>query len=143
MLIQGIENSVLIIILLFGVLVLYLLYFVLDFITKKRPVVQNSLLNENEEVQEEEVECSICLNSVISKINKTQFLCNHSFCCDCVINYINQKKPNNISCPLCRRTVNIILMSFEQNESNKEKFNKIIEYNYKNINGVNYYVRIF
>lgn len=60
---------------------------------------------------EETIDCSICMETC----NSSEFCelnCNHQFCSDCIIKYID-KKVCFINCPLCRTLTTKILVKTE------------------------------
>lgn len=87
-----------------------------------------------QEVPEEEAkmrrineECSICLDTIS---NETQLLCSHSFCAKCIYDYYDKNfKGSKIKCPYCRKESKLFVTNFNTNESNKEVYQKLIDYN--------------
>lgn len=51
--------------------------------------------------------CSICLNNIINRNNKTITKCGHVFHTDCYTEFLLKTKYTHIKCPLCRDTLYI------------------------------------
>mmetsp|Transcript_25375 Transcript_25375/g.26437 ORF Transcript_25375/g.26437 Transcript_25375/m.26437 type:complete len:232 (+) Transcript_25375:45-740(+) len=143
-LIEGMDNFVLGVFISTLIVILHILYSLLQFVMKKRPIVRDSsnpISNNNEEEVDPDNECSVCLSNIT---NKATFICNHFYCTKCTVDYINTKRPANINCPMCRREVSIIITTIKRNEQNREEFDCINDYNYRNVNGswyIYYYIK--
>ena len=70
-------------------------------------------LSDARKVAEErkEEECAICLEVMGPK--KTILLCSHSFCVNCIINFVQSKTSREIDCPTCRRKCTFLLLASE------------------------------
>jgi hypothetical protein len=139
-LIEGMDNSILFVFLLLISLLLYFFWTLLKKIMEIRPdqnVVNqpqgnpdpyaNSLPHE---------ECSICLERIKYKI---ELDCRHCFCGPCIMDYYESRRPSNLNCPYCRRAIRLInAENIVRNESTRDFYDKIVIYNHRNLNGINY-----
>lgn len=57
--------------------------------------------------------CCICYNEIQKEVSST---CGHIFCGKCLIDFWESKERKKIDCPLCRRTINLILINFPKND---------------------------
>ena len=73
----------------------------------------------------ENVECPICYNN-ISKNTSIQTNCNHSYCGECIGTHLTAKT----NCPMCRETVNNLII----NLPDVEKFEMLFNYKFNNFN---------
>ena len=71
------------------------------------------------------ISCTICLTDNINILNSYQTNCNHTFCKDCFINWLNH---HNYTCPMCRSTI--------KEYKNENEINKLIYIN-TNTNNTN------
>ena len=69
------------------------------------------------------ISCTICLTDNINILNSYQTNCNHTFCKDCFINWLNH---HNYTCPMCRSTI--------KEYKNENEINKLIYINTNNTN---------
>ena len=61
--------------------------------------------------ERKEEECAICLEVMGNK--KTLLLCSHSFCVNCIINFIKSKNSKQIDCPTCRQKCTFLTIKSE------------------------------
>lgn len=67
-------------------------------------------------------ECPICMNE-IDYLNTIKTECEHTFCSDCLINYMNTNTRSIVSCPMCRHNIKqISLHHTNQNKNVIETF---------------------
>jgi len=72
----------------------------------------------------EEIECPICMENTSKNIKTT---CNHSFCEKCFYTIAND---NKLSCPLCRRMIDV----HSPKELTKEEYDSLLNTYIKSIN---------
>ena len=79
--IQGMDNSILIVFSVMGCLLSFILYNILKFVTEKLnlspSVLENNQHNHQGPQENVEGECCICL---LEYVNRVSLLCNHTFC---------------------------------------------------------------
>lgn len=94
----------------------------------KKKVLQEG---EEEEQQRRKIneDCAICIEKIH---NEVQLICSHSFCAHCIINYGEHTfNMVDISCPICRGKSKILFANFERDDSNKDYYDKILNYNHE------------
>eukprot|EP01103_Thecamoeba_quadrilineata_P021469 TRINITY_DN9877_c0_g1_i1.p1 TRINITY_DN9877_c0_g1~~TRINITY_DN9877_c0_g1_i1.p1 ORF type:complete len:243 (-),score=4.83 TRINITY_DN9877_c0_g1_i1:95-823(-) len=70
--------------------------------------------NENNTDPDPEIKCPICWDAFQHKCETN---CGHEFCGACIISYYNSSRiMNKLTCPCCRRTVNLLIPRFTQFE---------------------------
>ena len=136
---SGLDNSVLFVFILIFVLLLYILYNFIHFISEKHFNSRNYVYNINSHIEEEDEEiCAICTDKIKSKIETD---CRHHFCGRCLVSWMNQYIMNNLTCPICRSQVRLInLLNVTKTEQTKEFYDDIVRYNYKNLHGYRYVI---
>jgi hypothetical protein len=144
-LIEGMENSVLFVFIGLMSFILYIFWNILKYIMERRErPSQFHVGNENNDDPNDQYhgvaaneDCSICTERMKYKV---ELDCSHSYCSKCIIEYYDRiMRPRNLKCPLCRREVRLInAQNIRRNENNREYYDKIVEYNHKNLNGFNY-----
>jgi hypothetical protein len=143
--IEGMDNSILFVFLLLLGLLLYIFWTVLKKVMEVSPEqpsnsnqpqgnpdpYANSLPHE---------ECSICLERIKYKV---ELDCRHCFCGSCIMDYYESRRPSSLKCPYCRRAIRLInAENIVRNESTRDFYDKIVIYNHRNLNGVNYVKKI-
>lgn len=145
---DDIDNSVVVVFLMIFAVALYILWNVMQFILSKKPNRRSNLLGEEENNDQmradpyynvaEHEECSICTERMKYKV---ELDCRHCYCGKCIMDYYDRVRPNNLKCPLCRREIRLINDSnVMKNQQTQEFYDKITNYNHKNINGLNYVI---
>jgi hypothetical protein len=108
--------------------VVFFVYMVIKLNFCKKDLLQEVGENSQERRKINE-ECAICMENIE---NEVQLICSHSFCAHCMINYGKHTfNMVNIICPMCRQKSKILIANFERNESNKEFYDLILNYNHE------------
>ncbi len=147
MIIDGLDNSVLLVFLIIMGFILYIFWNILKFIMEKRERDRSEfpLLDYNNNNQRDSdlyfgvgvhEDCAICTERIKYKI---ELDCRHCFCGNCIMDYYESLRPSNLKCPLCRSNIRLInTLNLQRTNQTSAFYDKIIKYNHKNLSGYNY-----
>lgn len=143
--IEGMENSVLIVFLIIMSFILYIFWNMLKYIMEKQNIRGQDPyeINRNANSQSDPYansglheECSICTERVQYKV---ELDCSHSFCGKCIMEYYDSIHSNGLKCPLCRNEVRLINNEkIIRDDNTKDFYDKIVIFNHRHINGMNF-----
>lgn len=150
-LIEGMDNSVVIVFLIIMGFILFIFWNILNLImeTKTRRQVDpysinnlgggaipNQVINDPYLHTAENEDCSICTERIKFKV---ELDCTHKFCGKCIMDYHESIRPSDLKCPLCRAHVRIInYENITRSLENREWYDKIVKFNHRNLTGTNY-----
>ena len=144
-LIDNIDNSVLIVFLTLMGLVLYIFWNILQKILESRPVSSSDPYNISQVPEGssdpyansgQHEDCAICTDRIKFKV---ELDCRHMFCGKCIMDYYENLRPSGLKCHLCRQSIRLInAENLVKNDGTREFYDKIVMYNHRNLNGVNY-----
>lgn len=134
-----VDNSVVLLWLFIMGVILAVFYNVLQFIMKTNPEVNHQppipSQNPHDNVGEHE-ECPICTERIKYKI---ELDCRHNFCGKCIMDYYVTTNREDLSCPICRKSIRIINSeNITRTTETREFYDRIVRFNHKNLNGINY-----
>jgi hypothetical protein len=141
-LIDGMDNSVLIVFMMIMGFILYIFWNVVNKISESNPNNQQDRYDFNRVPEGESdpyantnqhEDCPICTDRIKYKV---ELDCRHNFCGKCIMDYYDTLRPWDIKCPLCRQNIRYInYTNLVRDNGTREFYDKIVTYNHKNMQG--------
>ena len=111
-------------IILISFIALHILYFILILLIQKRTSESVDAKTGLRKINED---CSFCMENISNEI---QLFCSHSFCGKCMLAYVTHRfNGAKVICPMCRQTSKLIIVKFQEDETNKELYEQFAIYN--------------